>query len=269
MTVSPIASTTSALTSIQTNQTLENLNFQSLSTGRSVNSPANAQAFILAQGLLNRSGALSDVGTSIGQGVGAIQAATTGLNAISNVVTQLKALAQQALASTTPTQQTNLQNQYNALVGQVDSLAADSSYNGVSLIAANPGSVTISGAGINTTVTGTAADSASLGIGPAAGWSGSTANIQTSIASLNQASTTLDNQTANLGDSAAQLKITAAFVQNQSVIASQSAGNLTGTDLATAAANALSANTYRELGLAALRNSTQGQDAILGLFTQR
>ncbi len=268
MTLSPIASATSALNSIQSNQALQDANLQRLTTGRSVNSPSdNAQAFVLAQGLLDRSATLSDVGASIGQGVGALQAASNGIDAISSVVNQLKGLAQQALSSTDPTQQTNLQNQFNSLAGQIDSLAADSSYNGVNLIAANPGSLTISGAG--TTITGAAADSASLGIGAAAGWAGSTANIQASIDSLNQATATLRSQSADLGDNAAQLQITASFVQSQSAIAADGASKLTSADLATAAANVQSANTYRQLGLAALRNANQSQEAILGLFTQR
>ena len=267
MTLSPIASATSALTSIQTNQTLQDLNLQRLTTGRSVNSPSdNAQAFVLAQGLLDRSSTLSDVGSSIGQGVGALQAASAGLDAISKVVGQLKGLAQQALSSSDPTQQATLQSQYNTLAGQIDSLAGDSSYNGVNLIAANPGTVTITGAG--TTIVGTAADSASLGIGAAAGWAGSTANIQASIDSLDQATSTLRSQAADLGSSNTQLQITAAFVQSQSSIAAQGAAKLTGADLATAAANVQSANTYRQLGLAALRNANQSQESVLGLISQ-
>lgn len=272
MALSPIASTTAALTSIQTNQALQDRNLQRLTTGRSVGSLSdNAQAFSLAQGLLERSGTLAAVGASIGQGVGALQAADAGLSAISNVANLLKGLAQQALASSDPAQQASLQSQYNALAGQIDSIAADSSYNGTNLIAANPGSVAIPGAGASpsTTITGAAADSASLGIGAAAGWSGNTANIQASIDSLDKATATIRRQAADLGSNATQLRITADFVQTQGAIASQGAAKLTGADLTEAAVNAQAANTYRQLGLAALRNAAQNQDAVLGLFTPR
>lgn len=272
MALSPIASTSTALTSIQTNQALQDRNFQRLSSGRSVGSLSdNAQAFSLAQGLLERAGTLSDVGASIGQGVGAIQAASNGLDAISGVVNQLKGLAQQALSTSDPVQQASLQSQYNSLAGQIDSLAADSSYNGVNLIAATPGSVTIAGASPSTTTTisGAAADSASLGISAAAGWSGNPANIQASIDSLAQATTTLRSQSADLGSNATQLRIKADFVQSQGAIAAQGAAKLTAADLNEAAANAQSASTYRQLGLAALRNAAQSQDAVLALFTRR
>ena len=272
MALSPIASATTALNSIQSNQALQDRNFQNLATGRSVNSLSdNAQAFTLAQGLLERSGSLASVGASIGQGIGALQAASNGLDAISGVVGQLKSLAQQALASSDPTQQANLQTQYNTLAGQVDSLAADSSYNGISLIAAKPGTVTISGSspGTSTTITGAAADTASLGIGAASGWSGNTANIQASIDSLDKATATLRSQASDLGSNATQLKITADFVQAQGAIATQGATKLTSADIAQAAVNAQAASSYRQLGLAALRNANQSQEAVLGLFTRR
>lgn len=272
MALSPIASTTTALNSIQTNQALADRNFQNLSTGRSVNSLSdNAQAFTLAQGLLERSGTLASVGASIGQGIGALQAASNGLDAISGVVSQLKSLAQQALSSNDPTQQANLQAQFNTLTGQVDSLAADSSYNGVNLIASKPGSVTIPGASSATssTITGAAADSASLGIGAAAGWAGNTANIQASIDALDKATATLRSQAADLGSNASQLKIKADFVQTQGAIATQGADKLTTADIAQAAVNAQAADSYRQLGLAALRNANQSQEAVLGLFTRR
>ncbi|MDO8605389.1 MAG: flagellin [Phaeospirillum sp.] len=272
MALSPIALTSSILPSLQTNQALADRNLQRLTTGRSVNSQAdNAQAFTLAQGLLERSGTLSAVGASIGQSVGALQAASAGTSAIAGVINQMKGLAQQALSSSDTVQQANLQGQFNTLAHQIDAIAADSSYNGVNLISASPGSVAIPGLspGTTATVPGTASDSSSLGIGAAAGWSGGAASIQASLDTLDQASRTLRNQAAELGGNATLLQIRAGFVQAQGAIATSGAGKLTNADANEAAVNAQSANTYRQLGLAALRNAGQSQEAVLGLFTRR
>lgn len=271
MALSPLASTSSALQSIQTNQALENSYAQRLSTGRAVNSPQdNAQAFVLAKGLLDRAGTLSEVGSSIGQGIGALQAAGNGLDAIGKVVTQLKSLAQRAEASSDPTEQANLQGQYNTLRGQIDSLAEDSSYNGVNLIAANPGRLGVPGASAQTasTITGTAADAAALGVGAAAGWAGNTANIQADLAALDSATIAIRSQAAELGGTVTQLQNQAAFYQSQADIATQGASSLTQSDINEAAAGAQAASTYRQLGLAALRNAVQGDEAVLALFAR-
>lgn len=268
MSISQTSSATTALHSVQRNQSLQDRALQQLSTGRSVNSVSdNSQAFVLASGLLDRAGSLSDVGRSIGQGIGALQAANTGLEAISQVVNQLKSVAQQAQASSDPTEQANLQNQYNALRGQVDGLASDSSYNGTNLISANPGSLTVAGSGV--TISGAASDASSLGISAAAGWSGGAANIQSDLTALDKASSSLRSQASDLGSTVTRLQTQADFAQSQGAIASQGANRLTQADLNEAASSAQSANTYRKLGLAALRNSGQGQEAVLALFSRR
>lgn len=264
MAIDNVASASTALRSIQTSQSQQDVNLGRLATGRSVNSASdNAQAFVLAQGLLERSTNLSQVGQGIGQDIGALQAASAGLDAISKVVGQLKAVAQQALSSQDPAQQTQLQAQYNALAGQIDSLAADSSYNGVNLIA--PGGAGASASG--NFISSRPADSASLGVTAAGGWQGNASAIQADLNRLDQATQTLRGQSAELGANVTQLQTQAGFVQSQSAIAQQGAARLTGADIRESAANAQAANTYRQLGQAALRNSAQGQDALLGLFT--
>jgi flagellin len=261
------AATTNSLNSIQRTQSVQDRYQNQLATGRSVNSLSDdARAFTLAQGLLERSGSLSEIGANVGQGVGALQAASNGTDAIGKVVSQLKSVAQQAQASSDPAEQSRLETQYNTLRGQIDSIAEDSSYGGVNLIKSNPATLTIGGTGIS--VNGAASDSASLGIAAAGGWAGNSAAIEADLASLDQAGRSLRSQAAELGSSNTQLQIAAGFVQNQAAIASQGATRLTESDINQAAASVQSANTYRQLGLAALRNAGESQDAVLGLFTR-
>jgi len=272
MAISPVASTSSVLSSIQVNSAQVDTNWRNLSTGRSVNSVTdNAQSFVLAQGLLDRASSLAGVGSEIGQGIGALQTANDGLSAIGSVVNQLKAVTQQAQSTSDPTQLSTLQSQYNTLRGQIDSLAADSSYGGVNLISANPGAVNISsaGSGAGTTVSGAASDSASLGISAAGNWGAAGSTLQSDAANLDAATQTLRSQAADLGSNITLLQTQASFVQGQGAIASQGASQLTGTDPYAAAANVVAADTYRQLGYAALRNSAQTQEAVLGLFTHR
>ncbi|MBI3447164.1 MAG: hypothetical protein HY055_17800 [Magnetospirillum sp.] len=269
MSIEATGSVNTALTSIQTNTALQSANLQHLSTGRKVNGLSdNPPAFSLAEGLLGRAGTLADIGNSIGQGIGVLEAANNGLNAIGGVVNQLKALAQQAAASSDSGQIKALQDQYNSLAGQIDSLAADSSYGGANLIAANPGKLTVPGlsSGTGTTIVGQAADAAALGVTPAANWATNSANISSDLAKLSGATSQLQSRTASLGGNLTELKIQASFTQGQGNIARQGAAGLTGVDAYQAAANAVAAGAYRQLGQAALRNAVQNQSSVLTLI---
>jgi flagellin len=272
MSVHLTASATSSLHSIQRNQSLGDKFAGQLATGRKVNSVGdNAQAFVLASGLTERANSLSDVGSAIGQSIGALQAADNGLQAISQVVNQLKGLASQAQASSDPNEQAALQSQYNTLRGQIDQIASDSSYNGVNLISSNPGGVALPGASSATSssVSGQAADSTALGVTAASNWSTNPSSIQSDLQALDQATRQVQAQSADLGSNITTLQTKAAFVQGQSNTARDGAAKLTSADINEAAASAQAAATYRKLGHAALRHDVQSQDQVLALFGRR
>lgn len=268
MTVSGISTGTSAaLTSIQASQSALDTSLKRLSTGRSVNSVAdNPQAYLLAQGLTDRAQALSQVGSAIGQGIGALQAANDGLTAINQLVGQMKGMALAAQSNSDPTQITAYQNQYNALAGQIDQVAADASYNGVNLIQSTPSSLTVAAPSGTTTVAGQAADSATLGITPAAGWATNSGNIQGALSALDQASQTVSGISSNLGSNITTLQIQAQFTQNLGNTLTSGAAKLTTADLAQEATNAVAASTYRSLGQAALRSSVKSDESVLAIF---
>lgn len=272
MALSPIASTNSALlTSIQGNQALTDRYQQRLVTGRAVASALDdAPAFALAQGLTQRAQTLGQVGTQVGQGIGALQAAQNGIDAIGKVVKQLKGLALDALGSYDPNVQNQLATQYNALVGQIDTIAGDTSYGGVNLIKANPDTLTVSGPGqtLSTSVSGQAADSASLGISLAGAWSTGSAAITADLSKLDQAFQSLSQTASSLGSNTAHLQAVAAYATAQAQTASSGAAKLTEVDQAEAVLSAQSAQTYRQLGLNALRSQVNSQDALLGLFSR-
>jgi flagellin len=259
------ATASSALHALQTHQSQLDTNLNRVATGRSVNTVRdNGQAYVLAQGLLDRASTLSQVGQQIGQGIGAVQAAQSGLDTIGSLVKGLKSIANQALASTDPAQQAKLQTQYNDLAKQVDAIAADASYNGVNLIKSGATS-TVSVAG--TTVSGKSADAASLGITPAANWQGNANAIRADLDKLDKATQSVRSQQADLGSNVTRLQTQAAYTQSQAAIAQQGAQKLTGANLAEASQSALGAANYQKLGQQALRNAVQSQDAVLSLFT--
>jgi flagellin-like hook-associated protein FlgL len=264
--VSPVSSV--SLAAILSNTALLGAATAALSSGSNVGLTNDTQAATLAQGLLGRASDLSGVGNAIGQGIGVLQAAGNGLTAIGSVIGQLKGVVQQAQSTTNAATLSSLQGQYNTLRGQIDSIASDSSYGGVSLISSNPSSLTVTGptAGQSDTIAGSAADSASLGITAAANWGGAGSTLQADAVNVATAGQTARSQAAGFGADAALLQTQAFFLQAQGNIATQGAASLTAVDPYATAASALAASTYVQLGYATLGLAAQSQQSVLRLF---
>ena len=90
----------------------------------------DAAAFFVAQSLTRQAGNLLALKDCINQGVSALGGALSGISAITAIANQLKGIAIAAA-------------QFNALRAQIDSLAGDAGFNGINLISASPGSLTV------------------------------------------------------------------------------------------------------------------------------
>ena len=115
------------LFALQSTQKLMETTQNRLSTGKKVNSalddPIN---FFAAQGHTQRAGDLAFRKDEMGEGIQTIKAGDAGISAITDLIAAAKSLAQSALSAESTTEITNLENQYNALMDQIDTLAADS-----------------------------------------------------------------------------------------------------------------------------------------------
>ena len=95
--ISLTASMRTNLLSLQNTQSLMDMTQERLSTGLKVNSAIdNASSYYTAQSLNNRASDLSALLDSMGQGIQTIQAANEGIEAITEVVEQAKAIANSA-----------------------------------------------------------------------------------------------------------------------------------------------------------------------------
>ena len=90
----------------------------------------DAAAFFVAQSLTRQAGDLLALKDCINQGVSALGGALSGISAITAIANQLKGIAIAAA-------------QFNALRAQIDSLAGDAGFNGINLISASLGSLTV------------------------------------------------------------------------------------------------------------------------------
>ena len=106
-----------------------------LATGKRVNSALdNPINYFTAQGLTNRASDLGNLLDSMSSGINTIQAANNGITSITKLVQSAQALASQAQQTTDTTVRAGLATQFDAILGQIDQLAGNSSFNGINLL---------------------------------------------------------------------------------------------------------------------------------------
>ncbi|MBA4783515.1 MAG: ABC transporter substrate-binding protein, partial [Rhizobiales bacterium] len=155
----------SSLTSLQNTADLLATTQERLATGNRVNSALDdPTAFFTATALNDRASDLSTLLDEQGQAIQVIQAADDGISAIQDLVSTARAIANQALQTDSLTERATLAAQYDAILGQIEDLAADASFNGTNLLDSvnsqdlqvvfnEDGSSTLTVAGVNFTDT--------------------------------------------------------------------------------------------------------------------
>ncbi|WP_420414462.1 flagellin [Roseibium sp.] len=107
-----------------------------LATGLKVNSALdNPNSYFTAQTLNDRAGDLSNLLDNMGQAVQTLRAADDGITSITKLVESAKAIANQALQTSSEYDRRQFAIQYNAILEQIEDMAKDSSYKGKNLLA--------------------------------------------------------------------------------------------------------------------------------------
>lgn len=266
-----------------------------LATGLKVNSAIDdALSFFKARNLNSRASDLQNIKDGITDGVNIIRAAIQGLDAMENVLKQMKALAQSAISAPESSTRGKLASQFNELRSQVDNLAEDSSFNGVNLLknstaAFVPGADTltvkfnertdqlainqliISGVGtsdFNTLVAGSAVATGTAGSATVWGQTGTGAitAINSAIRGIESALVTVRQVAQSLGTNSALLEIRRSFTEDIINTLKGGASDLVNADLNEESANLLSLQTRQQLGTISLSIAQQSEQAILRLF---
>ncbi|MEP6357426.1 MAG: hypothetical protein ABJ081_12185, partial [Hyphomicrobiales bacterium] len=125
----------SSLSSLQGTADLLSSTQERLATGNRVNSALDdPTAFFTASALNNRA---SDLGTLLDaqqQAIRTVEAADQGISAIEDLVDSARAQATAALQSEDPTARAEAAAAFDEIVGQIEDLAGDASFNGTNLL---------------------------------------------------------------------------------------------------------------------------------------
>ena len=243
-----------------------------LSTGLRVSSAIDdAAAFFTARAFDNRASDLESLKSNIDLAISTIQAAIDGIDAITNIVQQAKGIASAAKATGDTNERSTLAVQFNELLSQINSIANDSTFNGLNLLQASPDNLAVEFNEDNTsnlTITGLDATTATSGINiaVAANNFGLNANIDTALTSISSALTTLRSNASTLGSNNTILTTRLDFTTNLVNTLETGSGKLTLADLNEESANLLALQTRQQLGLNSLALASQSERAILSLF---
>ena len=243
-----------------------------LSTGLSVNSPVDgAKAFFESKGLSDRAATINEKKDSIDQAVSSVSVALEAVNAIDSIVEQLKGVVNSASSASTGAEFTELNAQYNALILQVDNLAADASYQGVNLVNGTGTTLTVYFSNTTTSVLTVAsvglghASGTGLGIKTAATLSVA-ANRTCAINQLDSAIATLDSKAKTLGSNVALLQTRLDFSSNYANELQGGADKLVLADITEEGANLVALQTRQQLGISSLSFAGNSEQSILSLF---
>src|SRR3954469_11396126 len=242
-----------------------------LATGKRVNTALdNPINYFTAQGLTNRASDLGNLLDSMSSGISTIQAANNGITSITKLVQSAQALASQAMQTTDPTVRSGLAAQFDAIRGQIDQLAGDSSFNGINLLDANNSAnltVTLNESG-SSSVTINAVDFTSTGLAlnnSANNWA-TTADINLASADLTLGLTRLRSQAQAFGSNLSTVQIRQDFTKAMINTLQSGADGLTLADSNEEGANLLALQTRQQLSTTALSLASQASQAVLRLF---
>lgn len=125
-----------ALNSLRTSSNTTNTLESELSSGLSINSPAdNPAGYITAQGFTAQVNGLTQALSNANQGVSLLQTAQGAINQETNIVQNLNSIAVQAANGTqTPAEAQSLQGVVAQLTSQVDTIATQTQFNNINLL---------------------------------------------------------------------------------------------------------------------------------------
>jgi len=264
------------LFSLQQTNTLMDKTASRLATGKKVQTalddPIN---FFAAQEHNQRASDLAQRKDQMGEAIQTIKAANNGIEAITDLIASAKALANSANAidvcttasSQNATDRSALADQFDEVMNQIDTLAADSGYKGINLLASGSLTVEYDESGdSSSTVTGFNATASGQSIADASNaWVAAT-DVSDAIDDLDTARDNLRTETKKLATNLSTITTRQDFTTKMINTLDDGATALTNADMNEESANMLMLQTRQALGTSSLSMASQAAQSVLRLF---
>ncbi len=264
------------LFSLQSTQTLMERTQTRLSSGKKVNTslddPIN---FFTAQEHTLRATDLASRKDAMAEAIQTVKAANNGIEGITNLIANAKALAQSALSASTTTEATTYACQYEEVLSQITQMSDNSGYKGINLLDGTDDTITVQFApttnDASLTITGFEACSGGLSItSNSSSWASTDDNCSTAItaaiSSLDDARDTLRTESKKLATNLGIVTARQDFTTKMINTLEEGAANLVNADLNEEGANMLMLQTRQALGTSSLSMASQAAQSVLRLF---
>jgi flagellin-like hook-associated protein FlgL len=267
----------SNLFSLQQTSKAMDLTQSRLSTGKKVQTALDDPIkFFAAQNHEQRANDLAFRKDDMGEAIQTIKAANNGIEGVLDLIAAAKATAQSARSVSEDATDANavaerlaLSEQFDALLTQIDQLAADSGYKGVNFLADDTLTVYFDEEGVSSvTLSGFDATTATdLAIaGATNGWAANVADIDVAITELDAATSLLRSEAKTMSSNLSVVTIRQDFTEKMINTLEDGAVNLTIADMNEEGANMLMLQTRQALGTTSLSLASQAAQSVLRLF---
>lgn len=244
-----------------------------LSSGLRINNAKDdAAGLAIAQGMQEFSNAYRQGSRNGNDGVSLIQTAQSAMTGALNILQRMRELASEGASGTySTTDLSNLNTEFSALNNEINRVATNTTFNGISLLNNSTGSLSIQVGTGNTsndrlTITLTNTTTGSAGLNIAGASVSSNANAQSALATLNTAITTVTTGLAQLGANEANLE--AAVNGNDSVATDleSAKSRIMDADFAVESGNLAKFNILNQANVAMLSQANSSPQMVLQLL---
>jgi len=258
------------LLALKDTQTLISRTQNRLSTGLKVSSAIDdPRIYFEAKALSDQASDIQEKKEGVDQAISSVSTALQAIESIDSLVQQMKGLLISAKTAT-GNELTSIQDQYNELRTQIDNLASDAKYQGLSLVDGTGSTLEVSFSTDTASVlTINSVDmtigTAGLSLTSAANFS-LASNIDAALTEVTSATSTLRGEAKELGSNIAILQTRLDFTNNYVNLLQTGSSKLTLADITEEGANLVALQTRQQIGISALSFAGQSEQAVLQLF---
>ena len=247
-----------------------NKSMEKLSSGLRVNRAADdAAGLAISEGLKSDIRALSQASRNASDGISLVQTAEGALDEVSNILLRMRELTEQALNGTvTNTERIYLDNEYQALISEIDRISLSTEFNGITLLDGTAATVGIQ-VGIETATwdsisvdVSTNRDANSLGLN---GDITTDATAAATMAAILTATDTVSSARSDFGAVQNRLEVSIRNINNQSENLSAANSRIRDVDVANETSSMTSHQILQQAGVSMLAqaNMTTGLAMML------
>ena len=249
---------------------------QQLSSGRRIGSAKDDAAGIaIGESMTAQVRGLNQAIRNVNDGVNLAQTADGALSETANMLQRMRELAVQSASGTySNTQRGYLQTEFTALASQIDKVASETTWNGMTVLTGTTGSTATGtftfqsgqSSGQSISVSITAMTLAGLSMGAAAVAISSAASASSAIASLDTAIGLVNTQRAIIGAGINQMTYAADNLTNVSGNVQASRSTIMDTEYATASTQLSKSQIIQQASTAMLAQANQQPQSVLALL---